>query len=89
MSVDFLIGASIKFDFFPVKSVSCQFDSQSSLEGPQSRERSSFLTHFFLKILFLSNLYPQCGARTHNPEIKSHELHLLSQSGTSSQYILT
>ena len=29
----------------------------------------------------LTNLYAQCGARTHNPEIKSHVLYPLSQPG--------
>ena len=29
----------------------------------------------FLKILFLSNLYTQCGTPTHVPEIKSHMFH--------------
>ena len=31
------------------------------------------------KILFLNNLYTQCGARTYNPEIKNHMLYQLSQ----------
>lgn len=31
--------------------------------------------------LFLSNLYVQCGALTHDPEIKSPTLHGLSQPG--------
>ena len=33
----------------------------------------------FFKILFLSNLYTQHGARTHNPEINSLMCHWLSQ----------
>lgn len=33
----------------------------------------------FLKILFLSSLHNQYGAQTHNPEIRSHTLHQLSQ----------
>ena len=36
---------------------------------------------FFLKILSLSNLYTQHGARTCNSEIKSHLLYWLSQPG--------
>ena len=36
----------------------------------------------FLKILFLSNLYTQHGAPTHNPEIKGCSLQWLSQLGT-------
>ena len=39
--------------------------------------------HFFLfvfKIFFLSNLYTQYDTWTHNPEIKNHMLHSLSQS---------
>ena len=34
-----------------------------------------FLSFYFLKILFLSNFYTQCGAQTHNPEVKSPMLH--------------
>ena len=33
-------------------------------------------------IVFLSDIYTQRGARTHNSEIKSHMLHRLSQPGT-------
>ena len=36
---------------------------------------------FFFKISFLSNLDTPRGARTHNPEIKSHILHRPSQPG--------
>lgn len=32
--------------------------------------------------LFIWTLYPQCGARTHCPEIKRHTLHWLIQPGT-------
>jgi len=35
----------------------------------------------FLNILFLSTLYTQCGAQTHNPKIQSRTLHLLNQPG--------
>lgn len=35
----------------------------------------------FLKILSLSNLYIQSGTQNHNPEIKSHTLHVQSQPG--------
>ena len=41
----------------------------------------------FFKILFLSHLYPQRGARTHNPEIKSRMLFRLSQPGTPAPVI--
>ena len=34
------------------------------------------------KILFLNNLYTQCGVQTPNPGIKSHTLLWLSQPGT-------
>ena len=43
----------------------------------------------FLKILFLNNLYTQCGAQTHNPEIKSHMPYQLSQPGTSEAHTHT
>ena len=43
---------------------------------------------FFLKILFLSNLYTQHGARTHNLEIKSHMLYWLSQPGAPQLHLL-
>ena len=42
---------------------------------------------FFKKILFLSNLYTQCGAQTHNPKIKSRMLHWLSQPGALSAFL--
>jgi len=38
-----------------------------------------FLLFYFFKILFLSNLYTQCGAWTHNPESKNRMLYWLSQ----------
>ena len=41
------------------------------------------------KILFLSNLYTQRGALTHNPEIKSCVLHWLSQPGAPRIVFLT
>ena len=44
---------------------------QASPESVYFRE--SFF--FFFKILFLSNLYTQCGAQSHNRKIKSHILH--------------
>lgn len=37
--------------------------------------------YLFLKISFLSYLYTQRGAQTHNPEIKSSMLYQLSQPG--------
>lgn len=40
-----------------------------------------FLYFCILSILFLSNLYSQHGAWTHNPDIKSCTLHQLSQPG--------
>ena len=33
---------------------------------------------FSLKILFLSNLHAQCGARSHSPKVKSRMLHQAS-----------
>lgn len=36
----------------------------------------------FYKILFLNNLYTQCGPQTHHPGIMSLVLHWLSQPGT-------
>lgn len=39
------------------------------------------LFFFFFEILFLINLKTQHGARTHNPEIKSHVFHRLNQPG--------
>ena len=35
----------------------------------------------FLRFYFLSNLYTQCGAWTHNPKVRSLMLHQLSQPG--------
>ena len=40
-----------------------------------------------LKILFLNHLYTQHGARTHDPEIKSHVLHRPSQPGTPCSHL--
>lgn len=36
---------------------------------------------FIVKILFLSNLFTEGGARTYSPKIKTHELHRLSHPG--------
>ena len=44
------------------------------------------LLHFVKKIL--SKLCPQCGAQTHNSEIKNHTLYCLSQPGTLIQYYI-
>ena len=41
----------------------------------------SFLSFNFLFIIFLSNLYTQCGAQAHDPKVQSHILNQLSQSG--------
>ena len=41
---------------------------------------SSVFWVIFKKILFLKNLYTQCGAQTHNPGIKSHVFYWLNQS---------
>ena len=50
---------------------------------------SIIVTGFFLKIfLFVSNLYTQCGAWTHNPKTKSPTLHRLSQPGAPTLCIL-
>lgn len=38
--------------------------------------------------IFVSNIYTQCGIRTHEPEIKSHILYGLSQSGAPEIYII-
>lgn len=38
-------------------------------------------TSFYFKIVFLSTLYTQPGAQTHNPEIKSHWLQELKHPG--------
>lgn len=38
---------------------------------------------FLFKLEFLSGLGTQCGARTHNPEVKSHVPYPLSQMGAS------
>ena len=38
--------------------------------------------HFLKKILFLSSRHTRWGAWTHNPVIKSHMIHWLSQPGT-------
>lgn len=46
--------------------------------------RLGFFTQLETAITFiflLSKLYAQCGARSHNPEMVSHRLHLLSQPG--------
>ena len=40
-----------------------------------------FLFLFFKILFFLHNLYTQCGAQPHNPRIKCHMFHRLSQSG--------
>ena len=42
---------------------------------------NSYISSDFKKNLFLSHLYTQCGAWSHNPEIKSRMLHQLSQPG--------
>lgn len=43
---------------------------------------------FFPKILFLSNFYPQRGARTQDPAIKSHLVYRLSRPGARHRPIL-
>lgn len=35
-------------------------------------DQNSVYIFFFFKVLFLNNLYIQCEAQIHNPEIKSH-----------------
>ena len=47
---------------------------------------NNYLVHarnliYFLEIVFLSNLYTKHGTQTHDPEIKSHMLYWMSQSG--------
>lgn len=46
-----------------------------------------FCCFFFLKILFLSHLYPQGGARTHNPQSTSHVLFRPSQPAAPALYV--
>ena len=48
-------------------------------DGPLSL---SFFFFLIFKILFLSNLYTQYRAQTHNPEIESCTLHQLIEPGT-------
>ena len=48
----------------------------------KKKEYFVWILFYFLKMYLLSNLCPQCGAQTHNPDIKSHMLHQLSQPGT-------
>ena len=43
-----------------------------------------FLSTYFI-IVFLSKLYTQHGASTHDPEIKSQMLYQLSQPGTENE----
>ena len=47
----------------------------------------SVFIFFFFKILFLSDVYTQHGAWTHNPETKSCTLYALSQPGPPSVFI--
>ena len=42
---------------------------------------------FFLFFIYLSKLYTQWGAGTHDPKIKSHMFFLLSQADTPDVYI--
>lgn len=44
----------------------------------------SFVLYYFL----LSKLYAQCGAHTHNPEIKYCTLYQLSQPGASPSFFI-
>lgn len=41
---------------------------------------------FFLSFTYLSDPYTQCGAQTHNPEIKSQILFQLSHPGAPLWY---
>ena len=43
--------------------------------------------YYFLKFIYLSNLYTQCGARSHHPEIKSLMLYQLSLLGAPTHHI--
>lgn len=47
--------------------------------------RDCLYLFIFFEILFLSNVYLQCGAGTYNPEIRSRTLHWLSQRGASAE----
>jgi len=61
--------------------------------GPVNLIQVSIAQTFFLKVastsediidfIFLSTLYTQCGAQTHNLENKSHMLYRPSHPGTS------
>ena len=43
---------------------------------------------WFLKILFLGNVYTRHGARTYNSKIKNHMLYPLSQRGVPDSLVL-
>lgn len=55
---------------------------------PPSRGLPELTLFFFFEILFLSNVYIQHRARTHNTEIKSRTVHRLSQPGAPAELIL-
>ena len=46
-----------------------------TLVGNLSVVTQKKINRFLKKILFLSDLYTQCGALTYNPEIKNHMLY--------------
>ena len=54
--------------------------SQSQTLNQPSHRGAPIL--FFKDFIFLSNLYTQHGARTHNPKMKIHAVHQPSQPGT-------
>ena len=74
-----------------VQSLTWSLNSLTRRLWPEPKSRVRCLTNWatqmpyfsfsFQKILFLSNLYTQRGAQTHNPKIKHHMLHQLSRPG--------
>ena len=53
------------------------------------RHLTNWATRAPFKILFLSDLYTQRGAQTHNPEVKSHTVFWLSPLGAPGQCFWT
>ena len=63
---------------------------QEELKSLSAKEIEQLMTFFlsFLKFIYLSNLYTQRGAGTHDPEIKSHMLFPPSQPGIHLRWLL-
>ena len=68
--------------------LSCQKSTSESKNCYTDYKDSNYLLFVFFKILFLSNLYTQCGAWTHNSETKSHMFYQLSQRGAPRLYLM-